>query len=84
MHRHLNDMRILHLLHKGLPVTDNIRVSHDFEHLNFSERLLNLFFLHLGDVDDLNGVVNTLMMNCFLLFLDSTRTAKPKLPLPTI
>lgn len=60
----------VHFFHEGLSVADNVGVPHDFEHLNFRECLLNLFFLHFGDVDDLTECLRTLMMNCFLLFLD--------------
>ena len=80
----IHDDAKTHFFHKAFPVADHIGIPDDFEHLYLGQGLVNLLIVHFGQVDNLSKPAATLMMNCFLVFRDSTSTAYPKEPLPMI
>ena len=80
----IHDDAKTHLFHKAFSVADHIGIPHYLQHLYLSQGLMDLFIVHLGQIDNLSNRASTLMMNCFLVFRDSTSTAHPKEPWPMI
>lgn len=50
-------MKVIHFFHKGLAIGDDVGISHDFEKMNFHERLLDLFLVHFGDINDFHDIL---------------------------